>query len=130
MVRNQGREPTHALSSHFQIVRNPDWSTGHDLDLLRISTSSFRSLLNEANAPLDQVRIGELQNNAITHASSKLEYLWSISSNPHGRNATRSPSQPCFSTFVVNFLAAGEIAKIFYGFFQLRNCHRLFAKNA
>src|ERR1700730_14809728 len=88
MVRNQSREPAHAFAADFQIVRNPDWRSCHNLDLPRISSRSLSALLDEANAPLDQVRICELQDHAIADTASEFEHFRSISRDPHRRNAT------------------------------------------
>src|ERR1700686_1753687 len=44
MVRHQSREPAHAFPPDFQIVRNPDRRSCHDLNLLRIpSRHSIKS---------------------------------------------------------------------------------------
>src|ERR1700730_5799734 len=56
MVRHQSRKPAHSIPPDFQIVRNPNRRSCHNLDLPRISSRSRRALLDEADAPLDQVR--------------------------------------------------------------------------
>src|SRR5271154_3842204 len=61
VVRHQRREPAHTLASQFHIVRDPDWRGGHDLDCPWISSGTFGTFVDKANAPLDQVGISELQ---------------------------------------------------------------------
>src|SRR5713101_4745912 len=114
MVRNQGRKPAHAFAADFQIIRNPDRRSRHNLDLLRISSRSLSALLDEADAPLDQVGIGELQDDTIGDSACEFEHFRSVSCNPHRRNPTSRPREPRFSVFVSNLSAAREIAEILY----------------
>src|SRR6202140_2926406 len=65
MIRHQSREPAHSFPSNFPIVRNPNRRSCHDLNLPRISSRGLGTLLDEADAPSDQVRIGELQDDTV-----------------------------------------------------------------
>src|SRR6202140_4889466 len=51
MVRHQSREPAHSFPSDFQVVRNPNRSSRHNPDLLRVSSRGLSTLLDEADAP-------------------------------------------------------------------------------
>src|ERR1700738_748249 len=108
------------------MVRNQSRGRRHDRNVSWITSSGFGAFLDEANAPLDQVRIGELQDNAIGDSASEFEHFGSVSRNPHWRNAASCPRQPRFPVLVSDLLAAREIAKIFYRLLQLRHRDGLF----
>jgi len=53
----------------FQVVGSPDGGSGHDFDFAEVATASFGAFADEAETPVDEVGIGELENYAVADAS-------------------------------------------------------------
>src|SRR5438094_9346961 len=69
VIGNQRWKPSYAFASRLFVVGNPYRGCAHDFYLREVAPRLLRSIFDEAKAPLDEIRIGELQNDAVADAS-------------------------------------------------------------
>ena len=58
----------HAFTGNLQIGRGPDRRGRHHFDFCGVAAGFFRAFADKAKGPFDQIRIGKLQDDAVTNA--------------------------------------------------------------
>src|SRR5260370_12576672 len=82
VIGHEGGKPSDMFAGGFQIVRGPDGGGSHDFDLAEVAAGFFCPFADEAEAPIDQVRVGELENDAMAYASPAAQSFMSFARAP------------------------------------------------
>ena len=130
MIGNECRKPSHALASRIFIVGHPYSGCAHHFYLREVPTCLFRSFFHETEAPLDEIRIGELENDAVADAACATQGFRSVSGHPNGRHAAIGPRHLYRMIFVGDLFPAIEITNDLHGIFKSFQCRRLLTHDA
>src|SRR5215471_16754008 len=130
MIRDECRKPAHVLASSRLVFGNPNGSRAHDFDFRKVSACFLSPLPDKAKTPFDQMRIGELKNDAVADAAGAAQRFWSVARNPNRRHSVVGPIHLNRMTFISDLLPAVKIANDPDGFFEVFQCRRLLAHHA
>src|SRR6266446_5391594 len=111
VIRNKGGKPADVFAGGFQVVGGPDGSSGHDFDFAEVASGFFCAFADEAEAPFDQVGIGELENHAVADASSGAEGFGAVAGDPDAGDFASGPGKFCGDAVEINGFAGVQIAK-------------------
>ena len=90
--RDSTPEPETSARVRARRSRSSDTQTGAaDITsiALRIAPRSSRAFFYETHAPLNQRRIGKLQNDSVGHAPGHVQHLGAVACDPHSRRILR-----------------------------------------
>src|SRR5260370_20972820 len=82
VVGDEGGKPADVFAGGFQVVGGPDGRGGHDFYFAEVAAGFFRAFADEAEAPLDQVRVGELEDGAVAAASGGTRGFGAVAGDP------------------------------------------------
>src|SRR5262249_16673859 len=118
------------LARGFQVVRRPDRSRRHDLDLAEVAARFFGPFADKAETPFDEIRVGELENHAVADTSGGAQRFRAIAADPDTGDFAIGPGKFCGDAVKVHSLARVKVAKHAYEFLKcLKRC-RLFPEDA
>ena len=130
VVGNERGEPANVLARGFQVAGRPDGGGSHDLYFGEVAAGFFGAFADEAEAPFDEIGIGELKNDAVADASGGAESFGAIARDPHAGDFAAGPREFCGDAIEVNGFTCVEIAEDADEFFERFERGGLFAKNA
>ena len=78
-----------------------------------VAAGFFCAFADEAEAPGDEIGIGELQDDAVGDAAGGAEGFGSVACDPDGRNSSGGPGEFCGNAFVIDRAAGVEFAEGF-----------------
>ena len=105
VIGDQRGEPADVLARGFQVVGGPDGGGSHDLDVGEVAACFFGPFADETKAPLDQVRIGKLENHAVADTPGGAQRFWAVAGDPDARNLAIGPREFCRDAIEVDGLA-------------------------
>ena len=85
-----------------------------------------RTFADETKAPFDEMRIGKLQDHAISDTPGTTQRLRSITGDPHRRHSCSCPCHFDGMSFVFNRVTSGKIAHDTDSLFKIVQCQRFF----
>src|SRR5882762_4886431 len=106
VVGNEGGKPADVLARGFQVVGGPDGGCGHDFNLAEIAAGFLCAFADEADAPLDQVGVGKLEDDAVADASRGAQGFGAIACNPDTGNFAVGPGKFRGDAFQIDSLAS------------------------
>src|ERR1700756_4433813 len=86
VIGNKGGKPADLFAGGFQVVGSPDGGRGHHFDFAEVAASFLGAFADEAEAPVDQVGVGELEDDAVADASSGAQGFGAIAGDPDARD--------------------------------------------
>ena len=92
--------------------------------------ASARALAHEADAPLDQVRVGELEDDAVGDAPGQLQRLRAVAGDPDRQRRRCAQVQLDLLALVVDRLARGQLADSLRRRLKVGQRRRLLAQHA
>src|SRR5712664_4869055 len=111
VIGHEGGKPADVFACGFQIFGGPDGRGGHDFDLGEVAAGFFCALADEAEAPVDQVGVGELENHAVADASGGAQGLRSVAGDPDAGNFAAGPRKFCGDAIEVHRFAGVQVAE-------------------
>ena len=130
VVGDQGREPAHVLARRCHIVRDPDRGGAHHPDLCKVTPSFFGARAHEAQAPLDKVWVGKLEDHPIGDASGAAKRLGAVAGDPDRRHTRIGPRYAERLSLVGDLLAAGQVPDQMNRLFEPFYCRWFLAHHA
>src|SRR5437016_2060074 len=86
MIGDQGGKPADVFTRGFQIAGGPYGGGGHYFDFAEVPAGFPGAFTDEAEAPVDQVGIGKLENHAVAYATGSAQGFGAIAGNPDAGN--------------------------------------------
>src|SRR6266404_4678 len=130
VIGNEGGKPADMFAGSFHIVGGPDGGGGHDFDLAEVAAGFFGAFADEAEAPVDQVGVGKLENDAIADASGGSQGFGAVASDPDARDFAIGPGKFRGDAVEVDRFAGVQVAEDAYKFLEVFERGGLLAKNA
>src|SRR5438477_1480325 len=130
VIGNECGKPADVFAGGFQVVGGPHGSGGHDFDFAEVAAGFLCAFADEAKAPIDEVRIGELENHAVAYATGSAQGFGAIAGNPDAGNFAAGPGEFCGDAVEVNCLASIQIAEDADEFLEVFERGGLLAENA
>src|SRR3989454_3136168 len=130
VIGYQSGKPANAFAGERDIVRNPDGRGSHDFDFGRVAACFACAFADEADAPFDEVGIGELQDYAVADAAGAAEGFGAVASDPDARRGAIGPGEARCDAVVVNGFAGVERAEIADEFLEIFERGGVFAEDA
>src|SRR5262249_33646834 len=87
-------------------------------DLREVSPCFLRPFANEAHAPFDQMRIGELKDYAVTNLPRALKRFWPVAGDPDGWNTVGCPWHLNVPAVLVDSFRIAQISNYLYGLLE------------
>src|SRR5438552_18815170 len=110
MIRDERGKPADALSRGLFVFGNPNGCRAHHFHFGKIAAGLFSAFFDKAKAPSDQMRVGELKNDAIPDAARAPQCFRPVARDPNRRYAFVSPTHLNGLPVIVDLLSAVEIA--------------------
>src|SRR5579872_2413683 len=95
MVGNEGGKPADVVPGGFQIGRGPNGGGGHYLELAEVAAGFFGALADKAEAPIDEIGVGKLQDYAIAYSSCRAQGFRAVAGNPNRWDLVAGPGKIC-----------------------------------
>src|SRR5258708_1282969 len=130
VIGNERGKPADVFAGGFQVVGSPDGGGGHDFDFAEVAAGFLGAFADEAQAPVDQVGIGELENHAVADAPGGAEGFGAIAGNPDAGNFPIGPGKFCRDAVEVDGFAGVQIAEDADEFFEIFESGGLLAEDA
>src|SRR5882724_6187061 len=130
VVGDQGGKPADVFAGGFQVVASPDGGGGPDFDFAEVAAGFLGAFADEAQAPVDQVGIGELENYAVADASGGAQGFGAIAGDPHAGDFPVGPGKFCGDAVEVDGFAGVQIAEDADEFLEILESGWFFAENA
>src|SRR6266436_5252467 len=118
------------VAADFQIGGSPHGSSGHDFKFGEVTTSFLCTLAHEAEAPVDQVGVGKLEDYTVTDASGGAQGFGAVAGDPDRRNSRFRPGKARADSVVVDRCAGIQFAKYIDELLEIFECCWLLAENA
>src|SRR5262245_51216217 len=118
MVRHQSREPSDLVARVVDVVGYPDRSCAHHPDTRKITTRLLGALSDKPQTPLNEMRIGELENYPVGEAARRPEHLWTIAGHPHRRRLACGPIHLDGLTIVLDRFGCAQVSYDLNGLFE------------
>ena len=108
MVADEGREPAHALAT---LIDGPDVRRGGSLDpdLGWVTPGLGGSVTHDVDHPLDEVDVGELEDDAVGGAAGHAQHHRAVAGDPDGQLVARRPGQVQLGVHVGRGAALDEV---------------------
>src|SRR5712692_3822210 len=130
VIGNERGKPADVFARGLQIVRGPDGGGGHDFDFAEVATGFFGAVADEAEAPVDQVGIGELENDAVADATGSAQGLGAVAGDPDARNFAIGPGKFCGDAIEIDGFAGVQVAEDANEFLEIFERGGFFAEDA
>src|SRR5216684_7255556 len=95
VVGDQSGKPADMLARGFQVVGRPDGGGGHDFDLAEVAAGFFGAFADKAEAPVDQVGVGKLEDHAVADASGGAQGFGAVAGDPDAGDFAADPGKFC-----------------------------------
>src|SRR2546427_3171027 len=93
VIGDQGGKPAHVFACCFKVVGGPDGGGGHDFDLAEVAAGFFDAFADEAEAPVDQVGVSELEDHAVADASGGAQGFGAVAGDPDAGGFAAGPRE-------------------------------------
>src|SRR6266403_4900943 len=128
VIGNEGGKPADMFAGGFQVVGGPDGGGGHDFDLAEVAAGFFGAFADEAEAPVNQVGVGELENDAIADASGGSQGFGAVASDPDAGDFAIGPGKFRGDAVEVDRFAGVQVAEDAYKFLEVLGVVGFFAR--
>src|SRR2546427_11124643 len=95
VIGDQGGKPAHVFACCFKVVGGPDGGGGRDFDLAEVAAGFFGAFADEAEAPVDQVGVSELEDHAVADASGGAQGFGAAAGDPDAGGVAAGPRAVC-----------------------------------
>src|SRR6266851_452358 len=130
VIGNECGKPADVFAGGFQVVGGPNGGGGHDFDFAEVAASFLGAFADEAEAPVDEVGIGELKDHAVTDASGGAQGFRAVAGDPDARNFAVGPRKFCGNAIEVDRFACIQVAEDADEFLEVFERGGLFAEDA
>src|SRR5712692_431310 len=130
VIGDQGGKPADVFARGLEIVGCPDGSGGHDFDFAEVAAGLLRAFADEAEAPVDEVGVGELENHAVADASRGAQGFGTVAGDPDAGNFAIGPGKFCGDTIEINGFACVQVAEDADEFLEIFERGGFFAEDA
>src|SRR2546427_5529103 len=93
VIGDQGGKPADVFACCFKVVGGPDGGGGHDFDLAEVAAGFFGAFADEAEAPVDQVGVSELEDHAVADASGGAQGFGAVAGDPDAGGFAAGPRE-------------------------------------
>src|SRR5258708_2635428 len=111
VIGDEGGKPADVFARGFQVIGAPDGGGGHDFDFAEVTAGFFCAFADEAEAPVDQVGVGELENHAVANATGGAERFRAVAGDPDAWNFSAGPGEFCGDAIEVHRFAGVQVAE-------------------
>src|SRR5260370_5053364 len=111
VIGDERGKPADVFASGFQIVGGPDGSGGHYFAFAKVAVGVSGALAGEAQAPVDQIGIGELQNDAVADAPGSAQSFGAVAGHPDAGNVAAGPWKFRGDAIEIDGLACVQVAE-------------------
>src|SRR5260370_1970397 len=119
MIGDQSRKPADVFARGFQVVGGPDGSGGHDFDLAEVTAGFLGALADEAEAPVNEVGVGKLENHAVADATGGPQSFGTVAGDPYAWDFAIGPGKLCRDTIEIDRFACVQVAEDADEFFEI-----------
>src|SRR5258708_37813691 len=119
VIGHERGKPTDVFARGFQVVGGPDGGCGHDFDLAEIAAGFLCAFADEAEAPVDQVGVGELEDDAVADASRGAQGFGAVAGDPDAGNFAIGPGKFGGDAVEVDGSAGVQVAEDAYKFLEV-----------
>src|SRR6267143_1458347 len=130
VIGDQGGKPADVFARGFQVVGGPDGGGGHHFDFAEIAAGFLCAFADEAETPVDQIRIGELENHTVADTSGGAEGLRAVACDPDAGNFAVGPGKFRGDAIEVNRFAGVQVAEDADKFLEIFESRGFFAEHA
>src|SRR6266705_3199876 len=130
VIGNECGKPADVFAGGFQVIGGPNGGGGHDFDFAEVAAGFLGAFADEAEAPVDQVRVGELENDAVTDASGSAQGFRAIAGDPDARNLAIGPGEFCGDAVEIDGFTGVQVAEDTDEFFKVFQRGGFFAEDA
>jgi len=130
VIGDEGGEPADVFAGGSQVVGGPDGGSGHDFDLAEVAAGFLGAFADEAEAPIDQVGISELENDAVADASGGAESFRAVAGDPDAGSFAVGPGKPRGNAVEVDGFAGVQAAEDADEFLEVFERGGFFAEDA
>src|SRR6267143_251882 len=106
VIGHERGKPTDVFARGFQVVGGPDGGGGLDFNLAEIAAGFLCAFADEAEAPVDQVGVGKLEDDAVADASRGAPRFRAVACNPDAGNFAVGPGKFRGDAFQIDSLAS------------------------
>src|SRR3989475_6404671 len=111
VIGDQGGKPADVLAGCLKVVGGPDGGCGHDFDLAEVAAGFFGAFADEAEAPVDQVGVSELEDHAVADASGGAQGFGAVAGDPDAGGFAAGPREFRGDAVEVDGFAGVQVAK-------------------
>src|SRR5260370_2530241 len=111
VIGDESGKPADVRAHGFQVIGRPHGGGGHDFYFAEVAAGFLGAFANEAEAPVDQVGVGKLENHAVADASGGAQGFGSVAGDPHVGNFAAGPRKFCGDPIEVNGVAGVQVAE-------------------
>jgi hypothetical protein len=119
VVGDERGEPADMLARGLEVVGHPHRRGSHDFKFAEVTARFLCALTHEPEAPVDQVRIGELENHAVADAAGSAQRLRAVAGNPDRRNSRVRPGETRPDSVIVDGCAGIQFAEYIDELFEI-----------
>src|SRR5882724_2120127 len=130
VIGNERGKPADVFAGGFQVVGSPDGGSGHDFDFAEVAAGFLGAFADEAETPVDQVRVGKLEDDAVADAACGAEGFGAVASDPNTRDFAIGPGKFCGDAVEVDGFAGVQVAEDADEFLEILESGWFFAENA
>src|SRR5712692_7666948 len=130
VIGDQGGKPADVFARDLQIVGSPDGGGGHDFDFAEVAAGFLRAFADEAEAPVDEVGVGELENHAVPDATGSAQGFGAVAGDPYAGNFAIGPGKFCGDAIEIDGFAGVQVAEDADEFFEVFEGSRFLAEDA
>src|SRR5882672_10006809 len=130
VIGHKGRKPADVFARRFQVVGGPDGRGGHHFDLGEVAAGFLCAFADEAEAPVDQIRIGKLENYAVADATGGAQRFRAVAGDPDAGNFAVGPGKFRGDAFQIDSLASVQVAEDADKFLEVFESRGFFAEHA
>src|SRR2546427_10790620 len=130
VIGNQGGKPAHVFACCFKVVGGPDGGCGHDFDLAEVAAGFFGAFADEAEAPIDEVRVGKLENHAVADAAGGAQGFGAVAGDPDAGGFAAGPREFRGDAVEIDGFAGVQVAEDANKFLEIFERSGLLAEDA
>src|SRR6266705_5355088 len=119
VIGDEGGKPADVFAGGFQVIGGPNGRGGHDFDFAEVAAGFHCAFADEAEAPVDQVRVGKLENDAVTDASGGAQGFRAVAGDPDARDFAIGPRKFCGNAIEVDGFAGVQVPEDADEFFKV-----------
>src|SRR6266540_1433846 len=129
VIAHEGGEPADGVERALSVAEVRRRGV-HDLVRVRISSRAARALSQEADAPADEARVGELDDRAVGDSARERECFGPVTGDPHRQAVLLGPVETELRPFVRDLAALAELADHLCRLFEACERRRCLSEHA